>query len=124
MQNELQELRNSLINLQIRQNEVQDSIGRVLQALEQQTNNVNTPVAQPIVDASIATQEERELNYTDTLQPKVNDEVRILNPNALQPRTGIVSGFTRDGKLKIRTRYSTIIQRSPKNVVCVRRHHE
>ena len=81
-------------------------------------------MAQPIIDANIAAQEERELNYTDTLRPRFNDEVRILNPNALQPRTEIVSGFIRDGKLKIRTRYGTIIQRSLKNVVCVRRHHE
>ena len=124
LQDELQELINSLISLQVQQNEVQDSIGRVLQTIEQQTNDVNTPVAQPVVDANIATQEERELHYTDTFRPRVNNEVRILSPNTLQSRTGIVSGFTRDGKLKIWTRYGTIIQRAPRNVVCVRRHHE
>ena len=90
------------------------------------TTRNETPVAQRVVEGIQVESYEApwERFYTDDFQPRVNDEVRILNPKPWQGCVGTIQGFTRDVKLKVYTRNRQVIQRLPKNVVCTRRNDE
>ena len=147
LQSELDELLRQLNNLRLQQRAIQDRIPEIVAELGGTTSPRNqrrlperveanatrvdttrneTPVAQRVVEGIQVESYEapRERFYTDDFQPRVNDEVRILNPKPWQGRVGTIQGFTRDGKLKVYTRNRQVIQRLPKNVVCTRRNDE
>ena len=59
--------------------------------------------------------------YTRGWRPRINDQVRILNPRQGQRNFGIIQGFCTDGKVKVSTTEG-VITRAPKNIACVRRY--
>ena len=67
----------------------------------------------------------KELNYTKDFPPKVGDEVRILNPRENQPNRGIIQGFCRDKKARVKVKgHHKPIDRAWKNIVCTYRQSE
>jgi len=125
---ELRNLTDQLQNLRVQQEQVQQAIDTILaiNTRREQTatpQRTRTPVARHVVEV-VETEVAEEIFYTETFTPRVNDQVRILNPKRWQPKRGTIQGFTSDGKVKIYTRNRQTILRLPKNVVCTRRHHE
>ena len=58
--------------------------------------------------------------YTNQWPPRINDQVRILNPKRGQRNFGVIRGFCADGKIKVSTTEGTVI-RAQNNVACIRR---
>ena len=121
---EIRQLIQEFERTQIKQNEILRKIKeRVKQQEEERTvaNRQKAPNSQKQGEKKVVLKL-KEIPYTNEFKPKVGDEVRILNPKGRQPTRGIIQGFCKDNKARVKVKdQSKPIDRAWKNLVCTYR---
>ena len=109
-------------NTQVRQNDIIRKIKRKVQLRDELRESQGPPPIPVGYSVDVDKGTIPELPYTETFQPLIGDEVRILNPREGQRTKGTVQGFCKDGKARVKVGPThKLIDRSWKNIVCTKR---
>ena len=124
---EIEELIKEFEQTQIKQNKILSSLKNKVKVREEIED---TPILQSGISLSQGDKIEenrivltvKELPYSESFQPQIGDEVRIVNPKPGQASRGKIQGFCKDRKARVKVENSARpIGRAWKNIVCVHR---